>query len=766
MPTNETRRIIITANAGEATSAINSLAKQMGQMSQNTKQLANDFGLLKQASAFFFGALSIKSLFEFSDEIANLNNRLVVVTGSQEKATATLAELAAVSRSTNQSISATGEIYAKLSQSLQSAGLKQETLLELTETLQNTFRLSGKSAEDAAKATSQLALAFELGGLKGRELRAVLRQNTVFANLLRKEFGGELASAARNGFLDVATTLSVLHKNADAINSSAQKLNTTFGQDLTKVLDAFKLKVFELSTAMGVGGAFDSAAKFMIANMNGIIVAMTFLSATAIPRLFTALSGIFASINPITIAIAALAAGLVAVSAVFANHFDFKYILEQMRAGFANLQADVDILLSKIYEFAGTFTKLLGPTLANTFTNLGKAAAQSAKDHEVHAKAILIEAEAHYEYDKQLKAGKITVKDFAGEVDKLNKSMKPDLTVDELLSRINKEYSQGRLSVKAYNEEILKFDIASAKLKFRDGKEDLLKLNEAYRKVEIADINRKFEIGALTINEFNSAIRNVNLNKLNEELATGKVSLADYNSKLAAVSDQYSTQGAFRTGLQDYVNAIGTTTQQVATLIKGTFDGLDNYFLEFIKTGKFNFEKFTQSILDDLTRIIIRSQIVTPLAQGLLSFVTPTASTPGTAVGGGGGQYGSPNIAGAHGLAFDKGIRAFASGGIVDSPTLFGHKGGVGLMGEAGTEAILPLKRGSGGDLGVKATVTPVTVNVINQSGNEVKQTQTSGPNGEKTLEILITGKVREGIASGKFDKILGQAYGLNRRGS
>lgn len=44
----------------------------------------------------------------------------------------------------------------------------------------------------------------------------------------------------------------------------------------------------------------------------------------------------------------------------------------------------------------------------------------------------------------------------------------------------------------------------------------------------------------------------------------------------------------------------------------------------------------------------------------------------------------------------------FAEGGVIGSPTTFGMPGGrVGLMGEAGREAVLPLARGSDGRLGV-----------------------------------------------------------------
>lgn len=48
-------------------------------------------------------------------------------------------------------------------------------------------------------------------------------------------------------------------------------------------------------------------------------------------------------------------------------------------------------------------------------------------------------------------------------------------------------------------------------------------------------------------------------------------------------------------------------------------------------------------------------------------------------------------------------VTPFARGGIVTSPVAFPMRGGTGLMGEAGPEAIMPLARGSDGKLGVRA---------------------------------------------------------------
>ena len=68
-----------------------------------------------------------------------------------------------------------------------------------------------------------------------------------------------------------------------------------------------------------------------------------------------------------------------------------------------------------------------------------------------------------------------------------------------------------------------------------------------------------------------------------------------------------------------------------------------------------------------------------------------------------------------NGGAFSSGrVSAFAKGGVITGPTTFPMRGGTGLMGEAGPEAIMPLSRGADGSLGVKTQTgrSNVTVNM------------------------------------------------------
>ena len=90
----------------------------------------------------------------------------------------------------------------------------------------------------------------------------------------------------------------------------------------------------------------------------------------------------------------------------------------------------------------------------------------------------------------------------------------------------------------------------------------------------------------------------------------------------------------------------------------------------------------------------------------------------------------------AYGNVFEQNkIVPFARGGIVNRPTIFPMANGAGLMGEAGPEAIMPLKRGPSGRLGVEASagVGNIVVNVDAQ-GTQVEGNQ---PNANRLGEAL-----------------------------
>jgi phage-related minor tail protein len=88
-------------------------------------------------------------------------------------------------------------------------------------------------------------------------------------------------------------------------------------------------------------------------------------------------------------------------------------------------------------------------------------------------------------------------------------------------------------------------------------------------------------------------------------------------------------------------------------------------------------------------------------------------------------------------------IKPFASGGVIGTPTYFPMMaGGVGLAGEAGPEAILPLRRGPDGRLGVAAggtRATSITVNIATPDAESFRRSET-----------YITGQIARAVARGQ----------------
>jgi phage-related minor tail protein len=109
----------------------------------------------------------------------------------------------------------------------------------------------------------------------------------------------------------------------------------------------------------------------------------------------------------------------------------------------------------------------------------------------------------------------------------------------------------------------------------------------------------------------------------------------------------------------------------------------------------------------------------------------------------------------AKGAAFDGGVQAFASGGIVNSPTPFRFASGGSfkscVMGEAGPEAILPVKRGSNGSLGVMlnggSTSGNTLVNItINQNSNASQDSSSASGSNTKMAQALAS-QIKGGCA-------------------
>tara|TARA_A100001515_G_scaffold13195_1_gene9963 strand:+ start:109 stop:1977 length:1869 start_codon:yes stop_codon:yes gene_type:complete len=147
---------------------------------------------------------------------------------------------------------------------------------------------------------------------------------------------------------------------------------------------------------------------------------------------------------------------------------------------------------------------------------------------------------------------------------------------------------------------------------------------------------------------------------------------------------------------QDQVNTKLTESQQLFEDMKTTVkEGLGNAIMGLIEGTK-SLGQSLSGILRQLGSMFLQ------FGMGKLFSFLPFAK---------GGVFAQNNVV------------PFAYGGVVNKPTLFPMARGMGLMGEAGPEAIMPLRRGRGGRLGVEAAGGGMTtVNVsVDASGSSVQ---------------------------------------------
>lgn len=209
--------------------------------------------------------------------------------------------------------------------------------------------------------------------------------------------------------------------------------------------------------------------------------------------------------------------------------------------------------------------------------------------------------------------------------------------------------------------------------------------------------------------------------------------------------------------LKNLGTQMAVTEEQTRSMKEGldfAKDATKGFFSD-MKDGLAQGESLWQAFGDAVNKVLSK------LEDKLLDVAVNSLFTQG---GGGTTQAGFLNsVAGAFrgifnakGNAFDSGgIHAFANGGaftnsVVSKPTAFtfANGGALGVMGEAGPEAIMPLKRGANGSLGVQMYSQPmasndngggavINVNVINNSKAQVNTQQSQNGSGID-IDVMI----------------------------
>lgn len=238
----------------------------------------------------------------------------------------------------------------------------------------------------------------------------------------------------------------------------------------------------------------------------------------------------------------------------------------------------------------------------------------------------------------------------------------------------------------------------------------------------------------------------------------------------------YTAQRGAIDGIKEYMDSTTKAGENAKQAVGNVTRSMEDALTSFISTGKLDVKGFIDTLIAEFARLAI----VKPMMNSLMGGSGGGAGLSGilaSLFGGGNGtqqtveqgaqalpaifnQY----LAAANGAVFSgtSHTQAFANGGaftnqVVTHPKRFAFSGGaaLGLMGEAGAEAVMPLQRDSRGRLGVVAAVSnggggggggAVTVNVTTQGGQTADVKRRQDANGNTTIDVILR-QVQDGLA-------------------
>ncbi len=200
--------------------------------------------------------------------------------------------------------------------------------------------------------------------------------------------------------------------------------------------------------------------------------------------------------------------------------------------------------------------------------------------------------------------------------------------------------------------------------------------------------------------------------------------------------------GGFKEKLRELAVSSMDLSKNLGDIALNGINKIADGFAELAVSGKASFGELARSIVQDLQKMIIKALFF----KAITNFIPGLGSFLGLEKGGvvDGGEV-STN---AKGNVFAKNkIVGYRKGDVFDSPTMFKYGGSnLGILGEAGPEGVLPLKRGRDGKLGVMSQgggVGNIVVNV-DASGSSVEGDDQGGRELGRLISVAIQSELIE----------------------
>lgn len=244
----------VTKSGNAASNSTKKMGNESQKASRKVRAASSSVDRLTRSARNFIGvslgglsaALAVRETVRAADTYADLRSQIRLVTDSQEELNRVYASTFQLSQDTRQDFESTVNLYARLARATEELGTSEDDLLTITRAINQSFIVSGASAQEASSAILQLSQGIGSGTLRGEELNSVLENSPRLARAIAEGLGvtiGQLRQLGADGRLTGEAVTTALLRTADTIERDFSTMQRTVGQSLQQLrndlLDTF-----------------------------------------------------------------------------------------------------------------------------------------------------------------------------------------------------------------------------------------------------------------------------------------------------------------------------------------------------------------------------------------------------------------------------------------------------------------------------------------------------------------------------------------------
>jgi tape measure domain-containing protein len=643
----------------DSRNAVSKLRQVQGQAQQTERAFGGIAAAATKLAVAFAGIQAIKFVFAKTAELESQSRSLAILAGSAEKAGRIIKELQQLGAVTP----FTSTELIDSAKRLQAFGVEADKVVETTRRLADASGATGAELSGLVTAYGQVQAK---GRLQGEELLQFQERGIALQEELRKMYGmtgEEFQKALSKGQVSakaVEVALANLTSAGGKYANGAIAQSDTLNGKLSTLQDSFE------QLARNIGTFFEPVFKFLIDGINAFLDRVN--------------------------------NGLRVSAQLKAN----EQAAIQTRQKFGGFRA-----ANPFDQEAQRFEANLRQSLLKSALGTGRGAAPTAPTPAPATPGLLNAATAGGGARGGAGAAANDAKRAADEAKRAAEQMQQQLKAANDINFALKNRLAIAQTTEPVAKRMLEYDVKQNEI--AKEYDELKKVAKSADELALINANLVIEQRIAQV-EYEREI-----NELLIERATLVANLVKASS-MPTVYNELEEQDAALQAILDKYPAIGSAADAAATLATSGIAAM----IDGTKSAEQVFVEFLSSIADaliDTAKQMIAQYIAIGIARMFAGIGAPggfAPSGPLAAVGNVNTDVSGFFAPSANGNAFGaNGIIPFAKGGIVNSPTLFPFAKGVGLMGEAGPEAIMPLTRGPGGKLGVMASGGGGDVNVV-----------------------------------------------------